>query len=216
MTPPPSPSAARGRRESKKHFTRDALLASAARLFAERGYHGTTVADIATDARVSPRTFFGYFATKEAVLFSPLDELGVDLIAALDTSPDDALTTLRDWVGDHAEWFATDFKGLRATIEAVAKDNHTVAQRGLMFLERVTEGVAARLRRDLGAAPDDALPHMAAAAAVAALTVALPFGPASHGGVRDSDVAATLMRDLDEAVAFARAGLAATRPAAQG
>ena len=84
-----------GRRESKRRETHDALIASATRLFTERGYQATTIADIAAGAGVAPRTFFGYFPTKEAVLFWPFDVLAANLEEALSEGPDDALTTLR-------------------------------------------------------------------------------------------------------------------------
>ncbi|GAA2264130.1 hypothetical protein GCM10009853_016830 [Glycomyces scopariae] len=59
-----------GRRERKKQQTRDTLIATAARLFQERGYEATGVADIAEAADVSKRTFFLHFPTKEDVLLS--------------------------------------------------------------------------------------------------------------------------------------------------
>ena len=196
-----------GRRESKKRATRESLVAAAMKLFAERGYQGTTVADIAASAGVAPRTFFGYFPTKEAVLFVPLDALARDLEHTLATSTDDALTTLRAWAHRHASWFNTDFRELRDLIEASARENHTVAVTGLMFSERFAQAVAARMRLDLGSAGDDPLPDMAAAAAVAALTVALPLGTeVADGQVRRSE---HLLADLDTAINFVRAGLAA-------
>lgn len=205
-------SATVGRRESKRRETRDALIASATRLFAEGGYQATTVAAIASGAGVSPRTFFGYFPTKEAVLFWPFDVLAADLEAALSDGPDDALTTLRSWAHAHAAWFDAEFRELRRLIEAASRENHTVAITGLLFIQRISEAVASRLRRDLGVGPADALPDMAAAAAVAALTVALPMGMTSNLTEGLPDRSGNLLDDLDTAIGFARAGLEATRP----
>ena len=61
-TPPP------GRREANKQATRAALREAAARLFAEQGYEATTVAQIASAARVGERTFYRYFEGKDELL----------------------------------------------------------------------------------------------------------------------------------------------------
>jgi AcrR family transcriptional regulator len=58
--------------QEHKERTRRDLLASARKLFAERGYDATSATDIAADAGVTERTLFRYFPNKIALV---LDEV---------------------------------------------------------------------------------------------------------------------------------------------
>ncbi|MER6943007.1 TetR/AcrR family transcriptional regulator [Nonomuraea sp. NPDC000554] len=62
------------RRERKKLQTRQLLVDTALRLFAEQGYEQTTIAQIAQVADVAKKTFFNHFPTKEDVLFADTDQ----------------------------------------------------------------------------------------------------------------------------------------------
>ena len=69
-------------RERKRTRTRLMIQAEALRLFAEKGYAGTTIEDIAFAAAISPRTFFRYFPTKEdVVIWDEYDPIVVELVA---------------------------------------------------------------------------------------------------------------------------------------
>jgi AcrR family transcriptional regulator len=63
-----------GLRESKKLETRREIADTAMRLFVERGFDHVTVAEVAAAARVSVKTVFNYFPTKEDLFFDELPE----------------------------------------------------------------------------------------------------------------------------------------------
>ncbi|HET8568969.1 MAG TPA: TetR family transcriptional regulator [Candidatus Limnocylindria bacterium] len=69
----------RSLRQRKRAATEQAIVDAAMKLFALRGYAGTTVDDIAAAAGVARRTLFRYFPTKEDILLDPrrLDREGM-------------------------------------------------------------------------------------------------------------------------------------------
>lgn len=75
-----------GLRERKKRRTRKTLIETAYRLFERQGYDGTTTAEIAAAAEVSPATFFNHFATKEDLVLtedgSRILDAGLDVLMA--------------------------------------------------------------------------------------------------------------------------------------
>src|SRR5438445_13881607 len=89
-----------GLRERKKQRTRETIAGAARELFAERGYHATTLPEIAEAADVSTRTIFSYFPSKEDILFSDFPIMKEALAQALAERPEgeDALETLRKFI----------------------------------------------------------------------------------------------------------------------
>ena len=65
----PSPWAARGRRTRNHEVKREAVIRAAARAFNARGYHHTSLDDIAAALGVTKPTVYYYVANKEQLLF---------------------------------------------------------------------------------------------------------------------------------------------------
>ncbi|HEV7422369.1 MAG TPA: TetR family transcriptional regulator [Mycobacterium sp.] len=85
-----------GLRERKKLRTRATLIDAAMDLCLRNGYESTTVEQIASAADVSPRTFSRYFATKDAVFLTLVEdythEVSIELEAVpLDVGPLEAM-----------------------------------------------------------------------------------------------------------------------------
>jgi AcrR family transcriptional regulator len=80
---------------AKGRQTRQAIEQAARKLFAERGFHGTTLADITSAAGKSPAVFYRYFADKEDLLAALAESFLHDIVTPsglsvdLPGSPDD-------------------------------------------------------------------------------------------------------------------------------
>jgi AcrR family transcriptional regulator len=203
-----------GLRERKKQQTRQAIHAAAMRLFAERGFEATTIADIAAAADVSPRTFFAYFPSKEEVVFAKFEPAFETFDRALSERPagTTALETLREWIGRAAKEFGGDVGAAR--LEArLRRESPAVAACDLRHMHRFEQRLARAVGEDLGEPADALRPRLVAAAAVAALQASSDAADAILEG--DPETAAALLADpapfMDDALHFLEAGLAALR-----
>lgn len=87
---------------------RDQILATAAELFAARGFHGVTVADLGAACGVSGPALYKHFPSKDAVLAEMLVSISEELLrvgrSRVDAAddPDGAVRALVDWHVDFA------------------------------------------------------------------------------------------------------------------
>ncbi len=87
---------------------RTQILAVAARLFAERGFHGVSVGDIGRAMGVSGPALYKHFESKDAVLAEMLVDISERLLAegqervAAAADADEAIGSLVDWLVEFA------------------------------------------------------------------------------------------------------------------
>lgn len=197
-----------GLRERKRRQTRQALVGAAMRLFGEKGYDETTVAQIAAAAGVSTKTFFNYFASKDEVLFPHLAgriDRAVSVIEhrGPDEDPADVLIRameqmLADAVRDElAAGLASARLPLLVSVPAVQ-----AATLHRYFLAET------RLAEALHRAYPDILDPEAAAAVIGSLmgaVLAAALASMGHGGTTDQ-VQAAARRAMDIAIGGLRPG----------
>jgi AcrR family transcriptional regulator len=195
---------AQGLRERKKQRTREQIIEAAMSLFAERGYHATTIADIAAAAEVAPRTFFSYFPSKEAVVFHNVDRDLDGLASALrDRLPGEtAFDALRRWIDSMFDEFAAD-KDEAVLRKRLCREDEGLANFQGGVMARISELLLEAIADDLGEPPNALRPRLVAAAAVAALT-------SLEGSFDDKPTPvgkAEALAVVDDAIVFLRGGI---------
>ena len=164
-------------RERKRERTREAIETAAFRLFAEHGYDGVTVAQIAAAADVAPRTYFRYFATKEDVLFGRDAEVLEAVASIIDDRPrdEDPVATARSCALAMGAW-AEAHRRLLADRAAVIEATPSLAGRERAKLGAIENLAAARLARRMRARAGDPLPLLLAKLATACFEVGVQSG----------------------------------------
>jgi AcrR family transcriptional regulator len=118
-------------RETKKDATRRALVRAANRRFHRDGFDATTLDDICADVGVSRRTFFRYFANKEALAFPHRAERLERFLELLEGAP----------AGE------SPFASLRAIAQRLARE-YAANREQLIAQQQLIQGVPSLIARE--------------------------------------------------------------------
>lgn len=196
-----------GLRERKKQRTRETIARAAHELFAERGYHATTLPDIAEAADVSTRTIFAYFPSKEDILFSDFAVMKEALAQALAERPEgqDALETVRQFI---LSLHGAEKSDLDEELRLCVESDETLRNHLRARIAQLEELIAPAIAKDLDAPANDVRPQVVAASLTAAFNVLSERG----GGTKNkSKSAADLAAAIDPVITFLRGGLDALK-----
>jgi AcrR family transcriptional regulator len=156
-----------GLRERKKRRTRQLIADTARRLFAERGFDGVTVAEIARAADVAEKTVFNYFPLKEDLVYSGMEYFEAQLLEAISERPpgESVLTAFGRFVSNPRGLLAeTDPDAVErlAQLTRTITESPALAAREQQIFERYTASLAALIAAETGAGADDIEPWVAA------------------------------------------------------
>jgi AcrR family transcriptional regulator len=195
-----------GLRERKKQRTRETIARAAHELFAERGYHATTLPDIAEAADVSTRTIFAYFPSKEDILFSDFPVMKEALEQALAERPEgeESLETVREFIlSSHG----MEKSELEEQVHRCVENDETLRSHLRARIGQLEDVIAAAIAKDIGAPADDLRPHVVAASLTAAFIVLSERSSSSPKPQSPAEVAA----QIDPVITFLRGGLDALK-----
>src|SRR5881392_669441 len=144
-----------GLRESKKLEMRREIADAAMRLFVQRGFDHVTVAEVAAAARVSEKTVFNYFPTKEDLFFDEVPARQAAIVAALrGRAPGEsivaALRRLQD--GECPRLCSPGF----ATFARIIEESPTLQAKELEVMSRFVRVMTGAIRDELGIDERDA------------------------------------------------------------
>jgi AcrR family transcriptional regulator len=128
--------------------TRERLQAVSLRLFAEQGFERTTVAEIATAAEVTERTFFRHFADKREVLFAGQEDFVAMFLAPIETAPADtpAIELVGRALEGTAAFFPDDRRAWSRMRQPIIDAEPSLRERELGKLATLTVRIGEALR----------------------------------------------------------------------
>ena len=153
-----------GLRARKKRAAREAIAATARRLFAERGFDTVTVAEIAAAADVSEKTVFNHFPTKEDLAFAGRERGLLQLVADIKERPPGVpvLDVFRAMTATVIDELVAPGDEELLTVARIIRHSPALQERLTVGWESGAAAVTAAIAATSGASDDDLVPGIVA------------------------------------------------------
>ena len=153
-----------GLRARKKRAAREAIAATARRLFAEHGFDAVTVAEVAAAAQVSEKTVFNYFPTKEDLAFAGREEGIAQFVAAIaERAPDSSvLDVFRAMTHTVLDVFVAGGDEDLLAVARIIRGSRSLQERLTVGWESGAAAITAVIAETSGADDDDLMPAIVA------------------------------------------------------
>ena len=150
--------------QRKKRAAREAIAATARRLFAESGFDAVTVAEIAAAADVSEKTVFNHFATKEDLAFAGREEGIAQFVAAIAERPPSSsvLDVFRALTHSVLDDFVAGGDEDLLAVAKIIRGSRALQERLTVGWESGAAAITAAIAETSGADDDDLVPAIVA------------------------------------------------------
>jgi AcrR family transcriptional regulator len=160
-----------GLREYKKQKTRQLIADAAARLFAERGFDGVAVIEVARAAEVAEATVYNYFPTKEDLVYQHMEAYQDDLIEAVASRPAGVsiLDAVAGFVLEPRGFLDVNFPDADDALVRAARiisASPSLLSREREEFTRCSDSLAELIKAEAGDSADDIGPHVIADALI--------------------------------------------------
>jgi AcrR family transcriptional regulator len=200
-----------GLRERKKQRTRQQIVDVATRLFAEKGYAETTLAEVAEEAEVALSTIFNYFPSKPDIVFALQDALIESARERIVDRPEaeSAKDAVIAWVTETLPSVERPYTETIRRLSAIVPSNPELIAEERLRHALLEDAVATGFARDLGETPDGMRPRVLAAIAIGGMVDVWNEWYALHAGDADFDLVEVFELKADYIRRALEAGLAA-------
>lgn len=186
-------------RERSRARRRAAIERAALELFASRGYDATTLAQVAEEAEVAPRTVSMYFPSKLHLALSYATAAVERLAAEVGASPGSpTVEVITTWLARELEAHAEEME-LSA---AMLRTNPEIRGAETPELTAAMQSISAVLAADLGRDVDDVVVGLAGGAVRGVIDAVIQLGPKR---ATEAEAYAAATRVLEAVVRAARA-----------
>jgi AcrR family transcriptional regulator len=131
-----------------EHGSGDRLKRAALELFEEQGFQETTAVEIARRARVTTRTFFRYFADKQAIVFADAEQLRAALVQKILDAIEvaDPLQTVTRALATF-DWESVGSREVQRRRDAMIASNPDLLERDLIKQQQMADGFSGALQQ---------------------------------------------------------------------
>jgi AcrR family transcriptional regulator len=147
-------------RSAQFELKRQVVLRTAARTFSRRGFHQTTLADIAEELHIAKPTLYHYFKSKDEILLE-IQQVAISQITDVVPDPASAATSGREqlnaFIRRYVEMITDDFGTclIMTGVIPLQPENQAIVRKGSKRIELMMREILRRGAADKSIAPCD-------------------------------------------------------------